>query len=487
MKDEKTENIVIALHSKGWSIRRISRELNISRERIHRWVVSNTVLRDTTPGDGVKQKKQQTSKLDPHKSFIGDLLERYSDITGQRVYEHLKEKGYDGGITIVRDYLKSIRVVASKTPVRMVETLPGQRAAHDWSDYRIQFTTNKPGELSSVTFFSYILGYSRRQYISVVDNKKQPTLFGELIAAFIYLDGVPREIKSDNQKACVDSREMGKPIFNRKFLEFATWYRFTPLAITPGKPTENLKIERPFYYLERSFLNARAFKDIEDLKKQLSQWLIEVNDVRIHGTTKRRPIDLYIEEHPYLQRLPVNHFDTSLITQKVVNQESCILWEGYQYVVNEKYMFEQCPIRITEDQIIIYSPMGEQIACHRLAEKGRKERYVGDHKKNRKKPGLDMADVILRLEGFGPEMHEYIEQVKRHKPESWRYHLRSLLILRVNYRTEDIMFAILRAMKYKVFESGTIEGFLANNSDPRYSIRLSFKPRNKNNNDEQQK
>ena len=71
MKDEKTENIVIALHSKGWSIRRISRELHISRERIHRWVVSNTVLRDTTPGDGVNQKKQQTSKLDPHKSFIG--------------------------------------------------------------------------------------------------------------------------------------------------------------------------------------------------------------------------------------------------------------------------------------------------------------------------------------------------------------------------------------------------------------------------------
>ena len=43
------------------------------------------------------------------------------------------------------------------------------------------------------------------------------------------------------------------------------------------------------------------------------------------------------------------------------------------------------------------------------------------------------------------------------------------------------------AMKYKVFESGTVEGFLENNSDPRYSIRLSFNPRNKNNNDEQQK
>ncbi len=480
MKDEKTENKAIVLHSMGWPIRRISRELGISRERVRRLVVSNSVLRDTTPKAGIRQKKQYTSKLDPHKSYIGDLLERYSDITGQRVYEHLKEKGFDGGITIVRDYLKSVREVGPKTPVRMVETLPGQRAAHDWSDYNIQFTSNEPGEVTSVTFFSYILGYSRRQYISVVENKTQLTLFRELIAAFIYLDGVPREIKSDNQKACVDGREMGTPIFNRKFLEFATWYRFTPQAITPGKPTENLKIERPFYYLERSFLNGREFKDRDDLKVQLQKWLTEVNDMRKHGTTKKRPIDLYTEEHPYLQRLPVNHFDTSLITQKVVNQESCILWEGYQYVVPEKYMFEQCPVRITGEQMIVYSPMGEQIACHGLAEKGRKERYVGDHKKPRRKPDLVIADVILRLEGFGLEMGEYIEQVKRHKPESWRYHLRNLLALRVNYRIEDIMVAIRRAKQYKVFESGVIQGFLENNSDPRYSIKLSIKPKNNN-------
>ena len=229
-------------------------------------------------------------------------------------------------------------------------------------------------------------------------------------------------------------------------------------------------------------MNGREFKDRDDLKKQLRQWLIEVSDVRKHGTTGKRPIDMYTEEHPYLQRLPVNHFDTSLITQKVVNQESCILWEGYQYVVPQKYMFEMCPVRINGEQMVIYSPMGEQIACHPLAEKGRKERYVGHHKKTRKKPGLVIADVILRLKAFGPEMSEYIDQVKRYKPESWRYHLRSLLVLRVNYRTEDIILAVSRAKKYKVFESGTIEGFLENNSDPRYSIKLSFKPKNKNKN-----
>jgi hypothetical protein len=48
----------------------------------------------------------------------------------------------------------------------------------------------------------------------------------------------------------------------------------------------------------------------------------------------------------------------------------------------------------------------------------------------------------------------------------------------VNYRVEDILVAVRRANQYRVFDSGTIEGFLANNSEPRYSIKLSFKPNN---------
>ncbi len=173
MKDEQLENSVITLHSKGWPIRRISRELGVSRGRIRRLLVSNSVLRDTTPVEEITPKKKRSGKLDPYKEVITGLLEKYSNITGQRVYEHLEQKGFEGRITIVRDYLKSIRQVGSKTPVRLVETDPGQRAAHDWSDYHIPFTST--GQTGQVTFFSYILCYSRRQYIGVVDDKTRKT------------------------------------------------------------------------------------------------------------------------------------------------------------------------------------------------------------------------------------------------------------------------------------------------------------------------
>jgi transposase len=480
MKDNQTENKVVTLASLGWSIRRIARELHISRERVRRVVASNSEKRDTTGDLPIRQKTDRVSKLDPYKSYIGDLLERYPDITGQRVIEHLQEKGFDGGKTIVRDYLKAIREVGSKTPVRMVETLPGQRAAHDWSEYYIQFTSREPGDLTRVTFFGYILGYSRRQYVSVVEDKKQDTLFRELIAAFIYMDGVPREIKSDNQKACVYRWEPGNPVYNDKYLAFASWYRFTPQTITPGNPTENLKVERPFHYLKKSFLNARKFKDIEDLKHQLHQWLSEVNDTRIHGTTKRRPIDLFAEEHPYLQALPKNHYDTSHVAHLVVNQESCVQWKGYLYVVPQKYIYEVCPVRITEKEVIVYSSDGKQLAVHPLAQSGQKGRYVGVHQKMGKKPELPVSDIISRLESFAPDMAKYIDQLKQHKPHSWGAHLRRLLALKINYHTEDIMMAVNRAQEFNVYDAGDIEGFLKNNSESRYSTRLSIKPRNNN-------
>lgn len=479
MKDEQLENLIVTLyHSRGWPIRRISRELGVSRKRIRRVLVSKRVLRDTTPREIIKPKKRRFSKLDPFKKYIGELLEKYPDITAQRIFELIGEKGFDGEITILRYYLKEIRKVAIKTPLTMVETDPGQRANHDWSDYNINFTLT--GETEKVTFFSCILAYSRRQYMSLVDDKTQKTLFQELIAAFIYLEGVPLEIKSDNQKACVDRWEMGRPVFNRKFLEFATHYRFRPLAITPGKPTENLKIERPFYYFERSFLKGRQFRDREDLRGQLRKWLTQINDQRIHGTTRRKPIDMYGHELPFLQRLPVHHFDTSQIVHLTVNQESCLQWKGYHYVVPQQYMYEVCAVRITEGHLEAYSQKGEKIATHPLAEKNRKERYVGKPHKTAKKVSVPIADVIRRLEDLAPDMGAYVQQVKRHKASSWGHHLRRLLSLKALYHIDDILLAVRRAQQYKVFDAATIEGFLQNNSEPRHSARLSFKPKNRN-------
>jgi transposase len=241
MKDEAFENSVIYNHGQGWSIRRLAREYRCGRNRILRILRENEQRRNQGVSP-LMAPRVYPSKLDPYKEHIHDLLQKYKNITAQRIYETILDKGYPGKISMVEVYVRKIRASKSHPVIRCVETAPGQRAAHDWSEYMIEFTSpaSKPHK---VTFFSYIMAYSRRQYLEVVEDKTQRTLFECLVHAFMYFDGVARQIKSDNQKACVDRWECGQPIFNRHYLGFASHYGFRPLTIRPGRPVENLYVK----------------------------------------------------------------------------------------------------------------------------------------------------------------------------------------------------------------------------------------------------
>ena len=471
MKDEAFENSVIYHHGQGWSIRRLGREYHCGRNRILR-ILRENEHRRTMGVNHLKEPRVYPSKLDPYKEHIQDLLQKFGDITTQRIYEQILEKGYPGKITMVEVYVSKIRTAKSHPVIRCVETAPGQRAAHDWSEYMIEFTSSE-GRESKVTFFSYILGYSRRQWIEVVEDKIQRTLMECLVHAFMYFDGVAREIKSDNQKVCVDRWECGQPIFNRHYLGFASHYGFRPLAIHPRKPTENLKVERPFYYLETNFLNGRRFRDKNDLKEQLRSWLTQVNDVRVHRTTRRRPIDMFGDELPCLLPLPTTHYDTSLIVYRVVNQESCVNYQGYYYFVPGDHLFKSCPVRITSDQVIIYSHDFKLLISHPLAEKGATGRYIGLPPAYTHGRVLKLSEVTQRLSVMGRVMEKYTEKLILQKKDPTPA-LNALLALKVHYFTEDILKAIGRAMDHGVYDIKTIERFLKTHAQGRDAIKTLF-------------
>jgi len=461
MKDESLENNIVSLSIRGWSDRRLAREFAVSRGRVKRILYRHAMERENGT-QKIEKPATAPSKLDLYKADVTQLLEKYKNppITNQRVFELIKEKGYQGGLTIVRDYIITVRDKKTPEPIVCVETAPGERGSHDWSDYFIPFTLTG---VEKVTFLSFILNYSRRQYIELVEDKLQPTLLRGLMNAFSCLEGVPREIKSDNQKACVDRWELGRPVFNRTYLGFCTHYRTVPLTIHPGKPTENLKIERPFYYLEKSFLNGREFRDPADLKKQLSLWLTQYNDVRIHRTTKRKPVEMHVEELPFLHPLPPSPYDASTIEYRVVNNESCIQWDGYYYVVPRGYLYESCPVRADDKQLTIYSPQCHPLVSHPLAEKGRKDRYIGRTSRV-VQPRIDAAELSARLKAFGAPMQQYIAEVKRYHPTSYLHHWKHLLSLKVNYRVEDILEAVRRASKHHVYQTQSVENFLKVNA-----------------------
>ncbi|MBW6460866.1 MAG: helix-turn-helix domain-containing protein, partial [Bacteroidales bacterium] len=141
MKDELLENMVVTLHSRGWALREIARNFGISRGRVRRIIGRNRYQRDTGGGPQ-RTKAQRASLLDTYKEYITELLDQYKDppITNQRILELIREKGYQGGKTILGDYLAGVRGKKTGEPVVCVETTPGQRGSHDWSEYYIWFS-----------------------------------------------------------------------------------------------------------------------------------------------------------------------------------------------------------------------------------------------------------------------------------------------------------------------------------------------------------
>ena len=105
--------------------------------------------------------------------------------------------------------------------------------------------------------------------------------------AFEHLGGVAATCLYDNMKVVVLRHDDDGPLYNPRFLAFATHYGFRPRACRPRRPQTKGKVERPFHYVETNLLNGRTFRTLEHLNEVTAWWLAQVADVRVHRETKR--------------------------------------------------------------------------------------------------------------------------------------------------------------------------------------------------------
>ena len=237
----------------------------------------------------------------------------------------------------------------------------------DYSPYDISFTAEGRRRVHA---FSYILAYSRRQYVRFVETQDFATTIREHVRAFEYFGGLCATCLYDNMKVVVTGYDGDQPIYNTRFLSFATHYGFQPWACRPHRPQTKGKVERPFAYVETNLLNGRTFTSLEHLNETAALWLAKTADVHFHRETKRRPIDLYEEEKPHLLRLPARAYDTAQVFYRTVNSEGHVAYLQNFYSVPWQRIGELLPVRITEKELIVYGPDVKEIARHELYPSG---------------------------------------------------------------------------------------------------------------------
>jgi transposase len=223
---------IVQRHQQGASIRAIARELGISRGAVGRALALVQAQRER-PSAPLPKPRRRGSILDAYEPLLQELLAKYPDLTVERALQELQARGFAGQYTIVRQRLRRMRPRAASTPVPRFETGPGQQAQMDFGVYDIDFV--REGR-RRVYLFSYLLGYSRRQYLHWVEAMDLVTTLREHVHAFHHLGGAARVCLYDNFKAVVLRHDADGPLYNPKFLAFATHYGFKPQACQVRRP-----------------------------------------------------------------------------------------------------------------------------------------------------------------------------------------------------------------------------------------------------------
>lgn len=274
----------------GLTITEISRELEISRQTIYRWVKRGEVDRDI---EEVRYKPRPPvpTKLDPYKALIRERLREFPELTALRLFEEIRADGYPGGYTQVKEYVRRVRPAPPEEPVVRFETPPGKQGQVDFAHFRFPW-----GRRYALLV---VLGYSRLLWLRFYPRQDLPTLIRGLEAAFRFFGGVPREILFDQMRSVIlrDLRpEGGRLVENAEFLRFCAHWGFRPRACRPYRAKTKGKVERPIGYVRRSFTYARTFTGDADLNAQAEWWLGRVANVRTHGTTGERPLERFERE-----------------------------------------------------------------------------------------------------------------------------------------------------------------------------------------------
>ena len=344
---------IFELARQGLSRTEIASRLGLDRKTVRKYLKSEA---------GPPLKKSRRNRQTLLQAFQYYLRTRLAQgcTNGKVLLREIGPQGYEGGYTTLKDFLKPLREEERFRAEIRWESAPGLYAQVDWGHFVARFPD---GASLKIYAFIFTLVYSRVSYVEWATSMDLATLERAHERAFAYVGGVPKYVVYDRMKTVVlGEDERGQGRFNPAFLDFAGYYGFTPKATPPNWPRGKGKVESGVKYVRRNFWQGLvSIEGVDDLNGRCRQWLDEVANTRVHGTTGRVPFEMLSEEglQHLLGRDP---YPTYPAVARLVSRDRLVSYGGCRYSVPAKWAGKQVLVRPVSSERIVVSAGGEIIS-----------------------------------------------------------------------------------------------------------------------------
>lgn len=431
-----------------WSQRRIAGHLHIGRHTLAKY------LDQPAPTRG---RRDRSSKLDPFKAAVAELLLQDPKAPATVIAQRLKTLGFDGGITIVKDYLLALRKssVARRAYVRM-EPGAGERFEIDWGHFGALLYNGTPRKLYA---FCLVECHSRKMYLEFTHSQNFETFVRCHLHAFEEFGGCARELWFDNLLTAVAEHEGNLVRFNPRFLGFARECGFIPRACHVAAAWEKGKVERAIGYVRQNFWPLRSFTDLTDVNMQARQWVGQIANQRTHRETGQAPDSRFQAEA--LRPLPPLTPDYRETTEATVHKDLRLTFDGNRYCVPPRYVGHKLTVKADSSTLAIYDQTREIVCYARCWERGRtfgaerfqKELYAQMAAAQRS--AAQQRLIVL----LGPASELYLQQLAN-TDRSLTRQVRELFTLIRDYGPEAVSSALQKAHAAGAFGSDYVANIL---------------------------
>jgi len=440
------------LKEEGLFPAQIARELALDPRTVYSWLAEERFRQ--------RKASRRSSKLDPYKGDIMRMLQSYP-YSAMQILQRLREKGFDGSYTIVKDYVRKLRPKKSQAFLTL-SFAPGECAQVDWGSYGSVNVGNTRRRLS---FFLMVLCYCRMMYLEFTVSQTMEHFLACHQNAFQFFKGVPGKIMVDNLKSAVLRRTLGKePVFNPRYRDLADHYGFDIAPCNVGKGNEKGRVENAVGYVKKNFLAGLEIPDFSVINPAAKVWLDTIANVRVHGTTRKKPDELFEKERPFLRSLPPHPFDCANRYQLRASSQFRVTLDTNRYSVPAQYAGNALTLKAYPDRICIYHQ--DKLIAHHARSYDRHQDFEDpDHPKEllaQRKKARDQK-IFMRFLALSGKAEAYYHNLEKRRMNP-AHHVRKIVALSEIYPPENVARAMEDAFTYQAFSSEYIANLLEQRS-----------------------